>query len=70
MEFVIEHSNTKRRIIGDFNICGTNNDLRKLAIQILMQIGDADAPNFSYGWVSITEPQPSLANTSPLAWDT
>ena len=69
MKFIIEHSNTKRNIIGNFNICGSSGDLRILAEQILMQIGDPDVPRFIYGWIHITESQPSIVNTKPKEWD-
>lgn len=69
MKITIEHSKTKRNINGDFNICGDEGDLRQIAKQILQQIGDNDHPLFTYGWVNITEPQQSIANTKPKNWD-
>jgi hypothetical protein len=66
-EIIIEHSRTKRRIVGPCNICGHKRDLVDFATQILDK---ASREDFFYGWVSIVSArQPSIANTEPETWD-
>ena len=69
MRIVIEHSKSKREIVGSFNICGSYADLSRMAKQIKDAIGKQESPNFTYGWVAITEPAPMIPNTEPKGWD-
>jgi len=70
MNLLIEHGNTKRRIEGPFNICGTGEDLQWIVdcLQERLALG------VGYGWVTIPErapvAQPHIANTKPSPWDT
>lgn len=66
MKLIIAHSKTKRVIKGDFKICATKGDLIYLAEVILRNINRQD---FSYGWIDIHEPIPSIVNSPPEAWD-
>jgi hypothetical protein len=66
MKIIIEHSVTKREIVGSFNICGSGKDLRELARQLL----DATKDDGFYGWIQISEKQPMVCvNSAPDAWD-
>lgn len=64
MEFVIEHSGKKRKIVGPFNICMKHEALRHL-IECL-QAGLAR--DFSYGWVEVSQVQSSIPNTPAISW--
>lgn len=67
MKIIIEHNLTKRQIDGAFNICGSRDDLKLVAGQILNGCRDEI---FAYGWVKISPMiQPSLVDTKPEAWD-
>ena len=69
MHLLIEHGNTKRRIEGPFNICGTGEDLQWIADCIQ----DYLAKGAGFGWVTITEypiEQCHIASTEPSPWDT
>jgi hypothetical protein len=67
MEIIIAHSHTKRRMKGNFDICGSKNDLIDFAEQVLSR---ASSDNFNYGWINIiSEKQPALADTEPIGWD-
>jgi len=69
MNLLIEHGNTKRRIEGPFNICGTGEDLQWIAECIQKRL----AKSHGYGWVSIPlrlGEQCHIANTEPSPWDT
>ena len=69
MNLIIEHGNTKRRIEGPFNICGTGEDLQWIAECIQKRL----AKSHGYGWVSIPlrlGEQCHIANTEPSPWDT
>ncbi len=67
MKIIIEHSQTKREITGAFNICGTAEDLRKIARQIAEVVNDN---RFNYGWVHIVPEKQSAIPDTPLAkWD-
>ncbi len=67
MKVIIEHSKTKREINGSFNICGSREQLRSVARQILDCL---DAHPFSYGWIQIhSDYQRSVPDTPPLHWD-
>jgi hypothetical protein len=64
MQFVIEHSNTKRKITGEFKIYGTKASFAELVKQIQSQVGT----NFDTGWVTVTEPV--AGNEKPVVnWD-
>jgi hypothetical protein len=66
MKVTIEHSTTKREIVGPFNICGSGKDLREIARQIL----DATKDDYYYGWIQISEKQPVVCvNSAPISWD-
>lgn len=65
MEIVIEHSQTKRLINGNFNICGSRSDLIELARQITEQTKN----DFHYGWIQIHKKQRTLIDTKPMGWD-
>lgn len=72
MEIIIEHSKTKRKIQGPFNICGDYQDLRLIARKILEHLERAEAAGrpLGFGWVKIvTEEQPHITNTEPASWD-
>ena len=67
MEIIISHSQTKRRIKGAFDVCGSKQNLVDFAEQILEK---ASRDDFNYGWVRVvSERQPALANTEPIGWD-
>jgi hypothetical protein len=70
MQLIIEHGNTKRRIEGPFNICGTAEDLQWIADCIHVHL----TRGAGYGWVKITGRAPieqcHLVNTEPSPWDT
>lgn len=66
MKIVIEHSKTKREIIGPFNICGTRADLERLARLILNEV---DSNCFCFGWIKICDQQESIVNDKPIHWD-
>jgi len=66
MKIIINYSNTKRQINGDFEICGSKDDLTRVANQILTYTGI----NFSYGWIPVHFNLPSREpNTPPKDWD-
>lgn len=64
MRIIIIHSKTKREIHGSFDICGSKDDLRVLAKEILKK-----TKNFTYGWISIVDKPSICANTPPKGWD-
>ena len=66
-KIVITHSSTKRELQIPFNICGSKEDLFKIANMILKKIKN----DFSYGWVEIKfkKSAPSIKNTYPSKWD-
>ena len=66
MRILIDFSETKREIDGSFRICGSHDDLRHIAHQMLAATSD----DFGYGWVTIYAdvPQPK-ADTPPQPWD-
>jgi len=68
MRLIIEHGNTKRRIEGPFNICGSGRDLEWIAECIQKRLTQSRG----YGWVSIPlrpGAQVPIANTAPIPWD-
>lgn len=68
MKIIIEHSKTKREIVGPFNICGSADDLRNIAEKILSSIEGRNS--MGYGWVSIHERgQRGMPETAPTSWD-
>lgn len=70
MKITIEHSRTKRQIVGAFNICGSREDLVSLAEQILDEARGERA--WTYGWINILpskKRQPSICDTAPTGWD-
>lgn len=68
MNIVIEHHQVKRELKGSgFNICGSREDLLRIAAQ-LKEHAEHD---FAYGWVSVRDSQPdehATPNTKPLPW--
>jgi hypothetical protein len=66
MKLVIEHSTTKREIVGIFNLCGSRKDLMNLAAQINNRLDD---DSWSYGWMTVYPETTILANTEPKPWD-
>lgn len=72
MKIVVAHSKTNREIVGDFDICASEKDLRILVDCILEEIGDrdSDGKNFSFGWVQIREKTPWVnISGAPSHWD-
>ena len=69
MNITIEHRRLKRSIEGSgFNICGSKEDLLRIAGQILRGASDAD---FAFGWVEVRDEVPDQHRGSgnpPLAW--
>lgn len=53
MTIIVETKKSKICFDGPFNICGTFDDLKDLASQILLHL--ERHPDFSYGWVQIHE---------------
>ena len=69
MKIIIGHGETKRKIDGTFQICGSKEDLLSIAQQI-SAIADGDESSFSYGWISVHSDCPKiLANQTPIGWD-
>lgn len=67
MQFIIGHSETKRKIEGPFEICASRGDLEYL-IKVLQRYLDT---GHNYGWIEIHEPmEPIGVNSSPVGWDT
>ena len=69
MRLIIEHGNTKRRIEGPFNICGTHKDLERIVECIQGYLTERP---LCFGWIKITDPvqeQKSIINTSPIPWE-
>jgi len=69
MNLIIEHGNTKRRIEGPFNICGTPEDLERIVECIQGYLTERP---LCYGWIKITQPaieQSSIINTPPIPWE-
>lgn len=68
MNVIIEHYQVKREIQGNgFNICGAREDLLRIA----SQIKEHAEHDFTYGWVSVRDPQPdehSIPNSKPMPW--
>jgi hypothetical protein len=82
MRIIISHSRTKRRIEGPFNICGSKQDLLRIADLLIKACHDhpgahgegviRNAAGMSYGWVNITDPpveQEILVDQGPIGWD-
>lgn len=81
MNIIISHSDTKRRISGPFNICGSKQDLLRIADLLIKAChshaemddeGVVRDANMEYGWVNITDPpaeQDILMNQGPIRWD-
>lgn len=70
MEFTIEHSHTKRKIKGAFNIYGKRDDLKWLADRLYEQINRSES--FRCGWIQIVDPavtQKHIENTPSSGWD-
>ena len=71
MNLIIEHGNTKRRIEGPFNICGTDKDLEWIIECIQEELTKHPG---CYGWIKIPERAPveqcHIVNTEPSPWDT
>ena len=66
INIVIEHSNTKRRILGVFRLMGSRDDFLLLRDIIDEKIGK----DYVYGSISITKcTQNHIVNTEPLPWD-
>lgn len=81
MKVIISHSETVRLITGPFRICGSRDDLLRIADLLVKAChshaemddeGVVREANMSYGWVSITDlpvEQEILADTRPIRWD-
>ena len=68
MNIWIEHSKTRRRIKGAFNICGSRDDLKSIATQILGHL-EADE-TMSSGIIEIRAfHQTSHASSPTKNWD-
>lgn len=64
MEIIIDHNGIKRKIAGEFSLCGSARDL-----QILVDaIEDRLRGEFNYGWIEIHEPLPGTPNSPPIDW--
>jgi hypothetical protein len=66
MKIIIEHDTVKREINGAFSVCGSYDDLRRVAREILKTVGEDD--HHTFGWVEIHEPLPCVAGSKPLPW--
>jgi uncharacterized membrane protein affecting hemolysin expression len=66
MKIIISHSKTKREIKGAFSLCGSREDLERVAHQIFDKINN---DNFIYGFVDIIPNPPLLGNQEPIEWD-
>ena len=67
MRIVIEHSKTKRRIVGSFSLIGSRKDLLSLSEQIAHQCKNR---SWVYGSIDIlATPQDPLPNQDPVDWD-
>lgn len=69
MEISIEHHRIKRKLIGTgFNICGSRDDLRRIATEILEKTDE----NFTFGWVQVRDAVEDIhdagASTEAKAW--
>lgn len=65
MKLIIEHGKTKREINGPYNVCGSRDDLTRLSEAIRCFLKEEAA----YGWVEVTEPNPSTTNQKPVPWE-
>lgn len=65
MKVIIEHNKTKRKIEGPFNICGSRQDLERIANTINEVFKDGTV----YGWVKIHDEYDSIPNTEPIGWE-
>jgi hypothetical protein len=71
MNIIISHNGVKRAISGDgFNICGSGEDLKRVAEQILEAVNSD--PRMSYGWIEVRDRIPDKhsagSGTKPLTW--
>ena len=68
MNIIIEHYQVKRELTGNgFNICGSREDLMRVAEQIRKQCEHV----FTFGWVEVRDAQHdehSIPNTKALPW--
>lgn len=67
MKIVIEHGSIKREIDGNFNVCGSKDDLLRFAYKVQEVCNSED---FTYGWISISDKKKEyLINQSVKKWD-
>lgn len=64
MRIYIESGATRRELSGPFNIAGTPEDLRRIAVAILEQIED----DRRACTIMITAVQPVLGDVRPVPW--
>ena len=67
MNVIIVYSKTKRRVLGNFELIGSREDLLSIGEQI---VSDCKAHSWSYGSVNIFDKEQSfLPNQEPVDWD-
>ena len=69
MKIIIDHGRVRREIEGSFNLIGNPYELRDVAKQILLQVGEHDDVPFSYGTVYITEKFVGVPNQPVRGWE-
>jgi hypothetical protein len=68
LKIIIEHGTVKREIVGPFNLC-MDEYTAQIVYRALSARYESAGGCWNYGWVQISEEQPSIANTPPIAWD-
>lgn len=67
MKLVIGSGTIKRQIEGPFAICGSRENLKRLADLITAKLDQHGS--FTYGWIEINDPSyVPQQNTVPLDW--